>query len=87
MALSAGFKKSKGEIVITMDADLQDDPNEILALYKMINEDAFSKWTKEQLKNFNELSDERKVQVTFTIAKQMGKKNYNLTQLGYYNNK
>ena len=39
MALSAGFKKSKGEIVITMDADLQDDPNEILALYKMINED------------------------------------------------
>ena len=50
-------------------------------------ENAFNKWTKEQLKNFNELSDERKTQVTFTIAKQFGKKNYNLTQLGYYKNK
>jgi hypothetical protein len=48
-------------------------------------ENAFNKWTKEQLKNFNELSDERKTQVTFTIAKQMGKKNYALTQLGYIN--
>ena len=47
-------------------------------------ENAFNKWTKEQLKNFNELSDERKTQVTFTIAKQMGKKNYALKQLGYY---
>jgi|TARA_R100001463_G_scaffold116425_1_gene171711 hypothetical protein len=47
-------------------------------------ENAFNKWTKEQLKNFNELSDERKTQVTFTIAKQFGKKNYALTQLGYY---
>ena len=28
-ALSAGFKRARGEVVITMDADLQDDPNEI----------------------------------------------------------
>ena len=47
-------------------------------------ENAFNKWSKEQLKNFNELNDERKTQVTFTIAKQMSKKNYALTQLGYY---
>ena len=36
MALSAGFNKSKGKVVITMDADLQDDPNEIPSLYNMI---------------------------------------------------
>ena len=47
-------------------------------------ENAFNEWTKEQLKNFNKLSDEAKVQVTFKISKQMGKKNYNLRQLGYH---
>ena len=36
MALSAGFSESKGSIVITMDADLQDDPNEIIPLYNMV---------------------------------------------------
>ena len=35
-ALSAGFKASKGEVVITMDADLQDDPKEIPELYNKI---------------------------------------------------
>ena len=40
MALSAGFKSTRGEVVVTMDADLQDDPNEILQLYNvLINED------------------------------------------------
>ena len=53
-------------------------------LMPKVVEDAYNKWAKEQLKNFNELSDERKTQVTFTIAKQFGKKNYNLRQLGYY---
>lgn len=46
-------------------------------------ENAFNKWVKEQLKNFNELSDERKTKVNFIIAKQMAKKNYALKQLGY----
>ena len=35
-ALNAGFKQAKGEVVITMDADLQDSPDEIPSLYKMI---------------------------------------------------
>jgi len=51
MALSAGFKKSNGKIVITMDADLQDDPNEILSLYKMVdknNYDIVSGWKKKR---------------------------------------
>lgn len=53
-------------------------------LMPKVVEDAFKKWTKEQYKNFNDLTDEAKTQVTFKVAKQMGKKNYALTQLGYY---
>ena len=51
MALSAGFKLTKGEVVVTMDADLQDDPNEILQLYNvLINEDyhIVSGWKKKR---------------------------------------
>ena len=51
MALSAGFKLTKGEVVVTMDADLQDDPNEILQLYNvLINEDyhLVSGWKKKR---------------------------------------
>ena len=51
MALSAGFKSTKGEVVVTMDADLQDDPNEILQLYNiLINEDyhIVSGWKKKR---------------------------------------
>ena len=35
-ALFCGFKQAKGDVVITMDADLQDSPDEIPGLYKMI---------------------------------------------------
>ena len=48
-ALSAGFKASKGDVIITMDADLQDDPNEIPELYRLVNEEKFdlvSGWKK-----------------------------------------
>jgi glycosyltransferase involved in cell wall biosynthesis len=47
--LNAGFKIAKGEVVITMDADLQDSPEEIPELYKMItaeNYDLVSGWKK-----------------------------------------
>jgi len=49
-ALSQGFKISSGDIVITMDADLQDDPNEIPKLIKMINSghDLISGWKKKR---------------------------------------
>lgn len=40
-ALFCGFEKAEGEVVITMDADLQDSPDEIPALYKMIMEDGY----------------------------------------------
>jgi len=50
-ALDAGFKFSNGNYVLTMDADLQDDPSEIFPLYLMINEDKFdlvSGWKKKR---------------------------------------
>ena len=47
-ALSEGFKHSKGDIIITMDADLQDDPAEIPNLINKINKgfDLVSGWKK-----------------------------------------
>ena len=50
-ALDAGFKASKGEFILTMDADLQDDPNEIYKLFKLINDEKFdivSGWKKKR---------------------------------------
>ncbi|MES2629085.1 MAG: glycosyltransferase family 2 protein [Bacteroidota bacterium] len=40
-ALNEGFKKVTGRVVITMDADLQDSPEEIPGLYKRITEEGF----------------------------------------------
>ena len=40
-ALNEGFKVVEGDVVITMDADLQDSPDEIPELYKMIKEDGY----------------------------------------------
>jgi glycosyltransferase involved in cell wall biosynthesis len=40
-ALDTGFKEVKGDVIITMDADLQDNPEEIPALYKKITEQGF----------------------------------------------
>lgn len=49
-ALDAGFRKAEGEVVITMDADLQDSPDEIPGLYTMITGgfDVVSGWKKER---------------------------------------
>ena len=40
-ALQAGFQTVRGQVVITMDADLQDSPDEIPELYRMITEDKY----------------------------------------------
>ena len=40
-ALNIGFQKASGDVVITMDADLQDSPDEIPALYNKIMKDGF----------------------------------------------
>ena len=53
-ALDAGFSLATGEVVITMDADLQDSPDEIPALYELITKDDFdliSGWKKRRHDN------------------------------------
>ena len=53
-ALYCGFKEAQGDVVITMDADLQDSPDEIPELYRMITEDDFdvvSGWKKKRFDN------------------------------------
>ena len=40
-ALYCGFKEAEGDVVITMDADLQDSPDEIPELYRMIKEEGY----------------------------------------------
>ena len=50
-ALHVGFQATKGKVVITMDADLQDSPDEIPELYQMITEEGFdlvSGWKKKR---------------------------------------
>lgn len=50
-ALNKGFEKAQGNVVITMDADLQDSPDEVPELYRMISEQGFdlvSGWKKKR---------------------------------------
>ncbi|MBD5284135.1 MAG: glycosyltransferase family 2 protein [Bacteroides sp.] len=50
-ALNVGFRRAKGDVVITMDADLQDSPDEIPELYRMITSDGYdlvSGWKKKR---------------------------------------
>ena len=53
-ALNEAFKAAEGDVIITMDADMQDSPDEIPELYKMIIEDGFdmvSGWKKKRYDN------------------------------------
>lgn len=53
-ALNEGFKAARGRVVITMDADLQDSPDEIPELYRMISEEGYdlvSGWKKVRYDN------------------------------------
>ena len=50
-ALNTGFMRASGDVVITMDADLQDSPDEIPELYRMITDDGYdlvSGWKKKR---------------------------------------
>ena len=67
-ALYCGFQAAKGDVVITMDADLQDSPDEIPELYSMIQTDGFdlvSGWKKKRYDS--------------TLAKNIPSKLYNAT--------
>ncbi|RNC86969.1 MAG: glycosyltransferase [Winogradskyella sp.] len=65
-ALHAGFDKAEGDVVITMDADLQDNPEEIPELYNMITEE-----------NFDLVSGWKKKRYDSVIAKNLPSKLFN----------
>lgn len=65
-ALHAGFAQVKGDVVITMDADLQDNPEEIPELYNMITES-----------NFDLVSGWKKKRYDSVIAKNLPSKLFN----------
>ena len=55
-ALHEGFQKASGQVVITMDADLQDSPDEIPGLYHMITEEGFDLVSGWKQKRFDPIS-------------------------------
>lgn len=55
-ALYCGFKEAQGDVVITMDADLQDSPDEIPALYRMITKDGYDLVSGYKQKRYDPLS-------------------------------
>ena len=55
-ALYCGFKQTQGDVVITMDADLQDSPDEIPGLFKMIKIDGFDLVSGYKQKRYDPLS-------------------------------
>ena len=65
-ALDAGFELAQGRVVITMDADLQDSPDEIPELYKLITEE-----------NFDLVSGWKKKRYDSVIAKNLPSKLFN----------
>ncbi len=67
-ALHCGFNAAQGDVVITMDADLQDSPDEIPELYRMIREE-----------NFDLVSGWKKKRYDSKLAKNLPSKIYNAT--------
>ncbi len=67
-ALNTGFEHCQGDVVITMDADLQDSPDEIPELYRMIKEDGYDL-----------VSGWKKVRYDSKIAKNIPSKFFNWT--------
>ena len=55
-ALFCGFEKAQGDVVITMDADLQDSPDEIPELYRMITEEGYDLVSGWKMKRYDPLS-------------------------------
>ena len=67
-ALNVGFARAQGDVVITMDADLQDSPDEVPELFRMIKEDGYDL-----------VSGWKKVRYDSKIAKNIPSKFFNWT--------
>ncbi len=75
-ALNEGFKIASGNIVITMDSDLQDSPDEIPGLYKMITDE-----------NLDIVSGWKKKRYDSTLAKNIPSKLFNWTSRKLFGSK
>ena len=73
-ALNEGFKIAQGDVVFTMDADLQDSPDELPEMYKMLKE-----------KNLDILSGWKKKRYDSKLAKNVPSKFYNWTTRKLFN--
>jgi glycosyltransferase involved in cell wall biosynthesis len=70
-ALHTGFTEAAGDVVITMDSDLQDSPDEIPELFRMIKEEGYhlvSGWKKKRYDPFIKKSTSRVYNLTARIA-------------------
>jgi len=70
-ALHTGFTESSGDVVITMDSDLQDSPDEIPELYRMIKEDGYhlvSGWKKKRYDPLIKRSTSKVYNLTARVA-------------------
>ncbi len=70
-ALHTGFTESSGDVVITMDSDLQDSPDEIPELVKMVREDGYdlvSGWKKKRYDPFIKRSTSRFYNTTARLS-------------------
>ena len=68
-ALHAGFAAAEGDVIITMDADLQDNPEEIPELYRMITEEGYdlvSGWKKKRYDSVIAKNLPSKLSVSYT---------------------
>lgn len=70
-ALHCAFQKAKGDVIITMDADLQDSPDEIPELYKMVRDE-----------NYDLVSGWKKKRYDGMLSKNIPSKIYNATARG-----
>ena len=70
-ALNTGFERAQGDVVITMDADLQDSPDEIPELYRMITEDGYDLVSGYKQKRYDPLSKTRPTKLFNATARRV----------------
>ncbi len=86
-ALAVGFQKARGEIIITMDADLQDDPAEIKNLLGKLNEgfDLVSGWKKKRRDPFNKTFPSKLFNLVVSMASGIKLHDFNCGLKAYKN--
>ena len=70
-ALNTGFNMARGKVVITMDADLQDSPDEIPELYRMITAEGFDLVSGYKKKRYDPLSKTRPTKLFNATARRV----------------